>query len=301
MNRRRAVVEVTVATAFWGYGFIATRYVLEAARPFQAMVWRFALATAAAIGFAALLGETRRKKAWQLFRTDLRLAFFPGVFLASTISLQALGLELTSVANNSFLTCLYIVFVPVLQAVLHRHRVGMSLWFCVALALVGAALMCGVGLGGLSALNVGDLYTIACAMAAAFHILWIDRIATKTGHAFWFNVAQAFWAGVLLLPFALIHEGGLGDGRLWTQPRAVGGLLFLALASTLVAFMLQIRSQRVLKPAVASMLFLLEGPFATVFAWWWLGESASPTQLGGAGLVLLACALSVGLPQKASR
>ena len=155
--------------------------------------------------------------------------------------------------------------------------------------------MCGVGAAGLSSLNRGDLMTILCAVTCSFHIVWVDRYVTRIEHAFWFNVAQSFWAGVCLIPFAYMFEGGLSASGLWTEPRALGGMIFLATASTLLAFMLQIRSQRVLPPALASMLFLMEGPFATVFAFLLLGETTSPTQMGGAALVLTACALVVRL------
>jgi drug/metabolite transporter (DMT)-like permease len=66
---------------------------------------------------------------------------------------------------------------------------------------------------------------------------------------------------------------------------AIIGLLSLTFGSTLIAFALQVRAQRVLSPSIASLIFLLESPFALIFAIYFLNESMTDLQATGALLI----------------
>ena len=52
----------------------------------------------------------------------------------------------------------------------------------------------------LEGLNIGDLWTIACAFIAAAHIIYIGRVSPSIGNAFRFNNFQSIWCLFLLLP-----------------------------------------------------------------------------------------------------
>ena len=64
------------------------------------------------------------------------------------------------------------------------------------------------------------------------------------------------------------------------------GLLMLGIGSTLIAFYLQIKAQKVLSSTVSSLFFLLESPFALLFAFFLLGESLNMKQGIGALLII---------------
>ena len=75
--------------------------------------------------------------------------------------------------------------------------------------------------------------------------------------------------------------------------QAIVGILSLGIASSVIAFYLQIRSQKVLSDATASMLFLLESPFAAVFGFLILKEQLRPVQIGGAVIIMLASVMQI--------
>jgi drug/metabolite transporter (DMT)-like permease len=60
-----------------------------------------------------------------------------------------------------------------------------------------------------------------------------------------------------------------------------------------LAFLIQIRTQKILEPTTASMLFLLEGIFALVFGVIFYSEILRPVQFVGVALILVGAALQV--------
>ncbi|RYZ80994.1 MAG: EamA family transporter [Proteobacteria bacterium] len=117
------------------------------------------------------------------------------------------------------------------------------------------------------------------------HIIYIGRITKKLKDPFRVNNFQSLWALVAIMPFVIssdtIQWGPLSAKALW-------GLLILAGACSVLAFFIQVRSQRVLSDSTASMLFLLESPYAFFFAYLLMGDRLSVAQGIGGVLIVLA-------------
>lgn len=284
----KPLIELLVAAIFWGFGFIAAIWSLEKMSPGALVFYRFMGAFLVGSFILFLMG-----KKFPQFLIELRLAIVPGLFMAATLVIQNLGLKLTTATNSAFITSLYVVWVPLLAAVIIKSKVKKSQWLFVALALLGTALMIKTDFvfkdaGPLFA--PGDLITLICSLFAAGHILTIDKVAVKSKDHFAFNVAQCAVSGVAALTlFPLESNWSLH----FTGFKPWFGLFALALGSSLIAFWLQIRAQKKLNPTVASILFLLESPFSAFFAFWLLQESMNLQQFTGAGLIMLAGILSI--------
>ncbi|CAB4687499.1 MAG: hypothetical protein EBU43_07300 [Actinobacteria bacterium] len=63
-------------------------------------------------------------------------------------------------------------------------------------------------------------------------------------------------------------------------------ILFIVLLGTIAPFLLTIGALRYTSPARVGLIGTLEPVLAGAFAWWWLGESLSLVQIGGAVVVL---------------
>jgi drug/metabolite transporter (DMT)-like permease len=260
--------------------------------------------------------KIRRRDLW----TQVGLAAWPGFLVAGTVMLQTWGLQYTTATKSGFLTCLYVLIVPLLEAVTGRQKLQLRTLICAALALIGVGFMTGLdqalGFSQPAAnispellakmrLNWGDVLTLGCALAASGHIIAVGRSVEKarqlTGQeldSFRFNVHQSIWAGLPLLALTLpifgVNVSPLGDqAHAWPLASAwaagwkpIAGLLMLAIGSTLIAFALQVRAQKSLNPSLASLIFLLESPFAAIFAFWLLGETLGGPQLFGAALIM---------------
>lgn len=290
--KTRAIIELLIATATWGFGFLATRWALESWGPVGMGAWRFGLA--AIIGAVWIWTLSLRRgsdtRAWdELKSLELwKISFLPGIFLAGTLGLQTAGLQYTSITNSSFLTVLYVPMMPILQWAIFKVRATPRQLACVALGLVGTVLL--TQFRGFASFNVGDALTIACAFMAAGHIITVGIASQRLCSALAFNLGQSGLASVMsfvLLPL-------FGEAYLPSEitHQAFWGMAFLILMSSLVAFTLQAKAQRDLDPTTASLIFLLEGPFASGFAFLILGEKISAAQWLGAGVIFVSAAIA---------
>lgn len=282
-----AVLELTFAGILWGFGFVATIWVLQFLDPAMLLLARFG--GAFVVGLLIVL---LRKKSWSDLRADLRLSFVPAVMLWITLLLQVTGLLTTSATNSSFITTLYVIIVPILQSWRGREKLTLFHWANVALALFGTLLI--VNIHEFEKFHVGDALTFVCAIAAAIHILIIDDRASRVKNDFQFNVFQSGWLAafcLVLIPFGKTANFAGMNSLAWI------GLGCLAFGSSLIAFFLQVKAQRSLSASVASVLFLLESPFACLLAFIFLKERLQWLQWIGAGLILFAC-LAVSLKSK---
>lgn len=296
ITRSRAVVELALAGMVWGLGFIATVWSLQVAGPLAITGWRFLIAGAAGAFYSRNFFFSGNALAY------FRAAWLPGLLIAATLLFQTWGLSYTTATKSAFLTCLYVLIVPMLEPFFGGRRPSLKLFLCSIGAIGGVALMCGLmdgrELSEKARLNFGDILTVACAVAASLHIIVIGNVHKKLGsqfNGFDFNTAQSFGAGLPTFIVALLVEPGtvrmpitmLKSGLDGTGLPALG-FLSLTFGSTLIGFALQVRAQRVLLPSTASLLFLLESPFAALFAYIFLGEIMAPLQMFG-GAVILAC------------
>jgi drug/metabolite transporter (DMT)-like permease len=295
MDRERftAVIELVIAGALWGFGFIAATWALDGMGPLAITGWRFVIAVI--VGGAIILA---RKE----LREDLNMRSFiaasaPGLFISLSLITQTWGLRFTTATKSGFITILYVLIVPVLERLWLGRRVPKFHVVYVLGALIGVALICdlpsAVFGGGSQAerdvLNFGDALTLLCAVFAALQIIWYGMIQDKIGSSFVFNLYQSFWAGVLPLAASFVFE----PMPTFPKPTVGIGLAMLALGSTLIAFALQIRAQKKISPSLASLLFLLESPFAGFFAILFLNEKLTTMTATGAAIILLSLASSV--------
>lgn len=282
LTQRQAVLELIGAGGLWGFGFIATVWTLGSFEPIWSVVVRFVLV--AAVGVPLILRPTYKNvRGWD----QAKIAFGAGMFMSLTMILQTWGLKYTTATKSSFITVTYVLMVPVIERIFFRTSVRPSLFFFALLGLFGTALIC--EFNPLDPLvnnwNWGDLMTLGCALAGAGQIISLGIVSQKIQSSFVVNIYQCLWAMLLPLPLAPFMGGPFSLDGLTTK--AAVGLVYVVMGSTLVAFMLQVRAQRVLSPSLASLLFLLESPFAALFAAIFLGEHLSGLQWTGALVIML--------------
>ena len=281
----QAVWELILASSIWGFGFICTRWALDFAGPFWLNAIRFHLAFWPLLPILFLIPRFRTHASWEQFR----LAFFPGIFLSSAILLQTAGLPYTTVTKSGFITVLYIVFVPLFEHLFLKSKIHFLHYCLVGIALLGSALICEFT-GGVW--NRGDVLTLGCAIVASIQIIWLENYADRIQSPFVFNLFQSFWAGLLPLGLAPFFEV---LPQFPMPQHALAGFIMLAFGSSMFAFMIQVRTQKVLSSSMVSMLFLLESPFAAFFAYFIFREQMSFQQWLGAGLILLSAAATVAV------
>ncbi len=270
------------ATAIWGYGFIATRWTLEGLDPYWSNSLRFGLA--GILSLPILL----YKKSFTRKNNILKKSFISSLFLLGILLFQTIGLSITTVAKSGFITTLYTLFIPITTMLIFKKQYRPSFWFLILMALMGMALMCNLELKDL---NRGDGFTLICAFSAAFHIIYIGRVASSIESAIEFNFLQNFFVGVISLPIALICSGPFDIMTALSTGKVIQGLLYLSVISSMISFTAQVTAQKKIPDHIAGLVFLMESPFAAVFGFLILGEVLNVMNLFGAGLIILSVLL----------
>lgn len=302
MTETMGVLELTIAAAFWGFGFIGAMWALESMGPLTITGWRFTVTALVSAGIAFAIPSLRKDLTWD----QAKLAFFPGVLLSLTLLIQTWGLRYTTATKSGFLTTLYVLFVPLLESWWLKRTTPRYHWVFVIAALIGVALICDLpsAIHGIVSdvvvssdlhererWNIGDWATLLVALLSALQIFWFALIHERIRSSFTFNAWQALWAGIFPLALAILFEDALAPFAATSQ--ALRGLFALTFGSTLIAFALQVRAQKSISPSLASLLYLLESPFAVVFAFFLLDERFTTLTGSGAALILAALGASV--------
>ncbi len=273
------------AALCWGLGFYAQRLSLTTLPPLWATSARFVLAVPLALVVLVLRRRAGGKTPW-------RAGILCGVVVAVAFALQTIAMLHTPISRVALITGLYGVLTPLLQPLFGLRRPTALQLVAVIVACAGTTLLCGV-LSDASAQtappNVGDALTLVMAVVSAFYVLFLARLGTSADpHAL--NAVQVLAMSAASLVFAPLFEGWPArapDTATWLS---VG---YLAIASTFLAFLLQMLGQRHVSPSTAAVLMLLETPIGVGAAVVLLDERMGPAQWIGAVLAISAVLIAI--------
>lgn len=278
MTRVQANLLLLLAAAIWGGGFVAQSTAMKAIGPFWFIGLRFAVATVAVLPFVLL---EKRKASVATSKRHLWLYLLIGLSLFGGASTQQVGLQTTTVTNSSFITGLYVVFVPLIAVLFLRRPPHWIIWPSALMAVAGIYLLSG---GHLSALTTGDGLTVVCAMFWAVQITLAGVIVSQTNRPLTLAAAQfAVTAICALLVAALVEPIDMS-----AITSAGPEILYVGLFSSGVAFVLQIIAQRYTTSSQAAIFLSSEALFGSSLAALILGETISPLGYVGCGLMFTA-------------
>lgn len=275
--RRFAAEGALVSAAFlFGVTFPLVHDALDDVTPFAYLVARFAIAILVLAPFAIAIARRRHDDR----RVLVRVGIVAGVLLFGGYATQTVGLQYTSPATSAFVTGLYVMFTPMVEALVRRAWPPRP--------VVGSALLATVGLYLLTGADVhlgrGELLTLACAVSFAIWIVYQGRYAARL-HPIPFTTLQMCTLVVIGVP-AMARQG-VGDltGLAWFA------IAFTGIACSAVALSLQLWGQKRIPPTRAALILLSEPVFAGV-ASFLDGERLGAVEWLGAAVILAAIAWS---------
>lgn len=217
-------------------------------------------------------------------KTELLGGTVCGAFLFIASALQQAGLADTDAGKTSFITALYVVIVPI-YALLIGRKPPMNACIGICIAVVGFYLLC---IKDDFTIAPSDLLVFACAFAFALQIMTVDKLLPSCDGVR-LSLVQFTAVTVFSLISALIFElPFVFSGILSVLPQ----ILYLGIASSGIAYTLQIVGQKNTDPAVASILLSLESVFGAVFSAMFLHERMSIKEYTGCAVVLIAVMIS---------
>jgi drug/metabolite transporter (DMT)-like permease len=256
-------------TAVWGGTFVMVKNAVSLMPIASFLGYRFLLATIILLPFAG-------RAHWRGVRAGLPI----GAALGLAFIVQTVGLRLTLASDTGLITGLSVVFVPLIEWIVLRVRVGRPTVVALAIAVVGLVLL----VGGLPRqLAIGDVIVGVGAVGFAIQIILLSR--RSPGHdTLSLTLGLTIGAAAVFVAAALTPMGG---GLAFPPAPVWPALIVTATLATSLGFFVQSWAQQKLAATPAAIVLLTEPAWAVFFGVVFSGNPFPPARLLGAALLFL--------------
>jgi drug/metabolite transporter (DMT)-like permease len=268
--RSRAIAMLLLATPCWAISFpVMKALALEQANLLPgAGTWFFtALGVTIRFGSAGLLLLPVLIFLRQSFsRRELEQGIVLALFGGGGIIFQMDGVAYTAASTSAFLTQAYCVFIPCWVVLMNRRRPSLKIILCVALVLLGTAVLADVNLHSFK-LGRGELETLIASLFFTAQILTLERPRYAASRPLQFSIAMFLAMAFFSLPLlAATAPNFAACVRAYSTPAACGYMALLVTICTLAGYMIMNRWQRQVTATEAGLIYCLEPVFASGFA-----------------------------------
>ena len=241
----------------WGSSLVVVKSSAELIQPNLLIASRFSLA-------CIVLSIIFFKKFKKLDRDSLISGAIIGACLFAAYWLQTLGVTLAMPGKSAFLSSIYCVLVPFVFWMIGGKRPAPHNLIAAFLCVTGILLSSVTS--GFSILP-GDLLALSSGLFFAVHIAAVGKYGDGKDPVLITILQFGFCAA-----FAWIATFTLEGFHPQWHPSATGGVLYLALACTALALLLQNIGQKYADPSSASILMSTESIFGVIFSVVFMGE-----------------------------
>ena len=285
----KAHLLLVLMTLIWGSTFVLIKAALADSSPLVLNAVRMSLA-------AVLLAFWYRRDLTRMTRPALYMGSVVGIFLYLGYAFQTSGLKLTTPSKSAFLTGVSTVLVPLIMLALWRTRIHAWRAVGIALALTGLFLMTvpagRQNLVDFANVNRGDVLSFFCAIAFAFHIVFIGRASRR----FPFEQIAVLQISVAALLMAL-SAPFLEQPHFRPTGTVITCVLVTGILGTALAFTVQAWAQQFTPATHAALIFTLEPVFAWLTSFIYMKERLGLRAGTGALLILAGVLVSELLGQ----
>jgi drug/metabolite transporter (DMT)-like permease len=196
---------------------------------------------------------------------------------------------MTTVAKTGFITGLYVVFTPLLAALVLRKVVNRWQWISVALATCGLALLSYNGVH----ISIGDFLVFLSALTFGAHIVALGEWSS-TMDVYALTIVQLGTCAVIttLASFKSGFHMPPDHGVWWA-------IIYTAVFATAIAFIFQTWAQSFMPATTVAVVLTMEVVFAAWFSVWFGHETMTTKVLIG-GLMVVAAMYLIILTEKSN-
>lgn len=286
MNKRR-LIPLFTAFVLWGSQYVISKAALRTIPPVTLLALRYL------VSIPALFIVLRLRKAMKpVDRRDWPILFaigFTGYF--ASFCLQMLGINRLTGSLSSLLGAMNPIFIPILAAIFLHERITPAKIACVALSMLGVAVIVGVG-------GTADAAGVLLMLASVF--LWssasiiIRRISGRYA-----PMQIALTAILCALPFtgawSLVE---LQSAACSFPPESLLAVLYMGIFGTAVTHSLWNYSLRAMDASFCSMFYPMQPLVSAILGVLFLHEAITPGFILGA---LMICGGIVAAVKSAQR
>ncbi|AIZ57252.1 EamA-like transporter family protein [Candidatus Methanoplasma termitum] len=198
----------------------------------------------------------------KISRDEWRYGALVGAIIFLAFGLQTVGLLYTTPAKSGLLTVLYVLFVPIIIALIQKKISWLSVLFAL-IGFMGVLIMSGIT-GGDASMNIGDVLTIICAVMFAMQFVALEKYSPRL-NAVNFTLVQMITAAAIGIAVSLVFENGqynnMGLIGSWL------GLVFMGFIVTGLGFYVQTAAQKKIPSTTIAIMCCTESVFAVIFSW----------------------------------
>lgn len=261
-----------LTTFFWGGSFLFNKLGLREIPPAHFVLIRFSLASLIMLALCA-------KRLTGLNLDTIRRGAIVGFALGMTNLTFVYGISGTSISRAGILNNMFVLFIPLLCALLWRDKVGRANMAGIGLAVAGIGLLASGGAG----FNKGDLISTICAGFIAVHIITVSKVL-RNEDVYLVSLVQfvtvTLMSGIAAL-VTTVPDYSIGSTGAFS-------LVYCAIFPTVLCFTLQNRYQRYTTPTRAGLVYTLDPVWSLLAGFIVLGERLEAREWIGCALIFLA-------------
>lgn len=297
----RAYILMTLVVAVWGSTFVLIKSALSDFTPAAFNLIRMTL--------AFVLLAVAYHRSWRTIRrSQIAAGALVGLCLAAGYQFQTIGLVRTTPSKSAFITGLVVVLVPLFSAVPVLRPPGArpprwNAFLGAAIAFVGIVLITAPPAAGttgsaagflpdFSSINLGDVLTLGCSIAFAFHCIALGHTSPRIPFQPLAILQVGFCAVFMAVSLPVIERP-----HVHVTARLVFALVVAAALATAAAFSIQSWAQSILPTTPMALILALEPVFAWITSFAVTGERLGMVAATGAMLILAGIALTELIPQ----
>ena len=266
---------LVAVAAVWGTTFVMVSDAIARYPMYGFLAWRFAVASVAfVIFFPSVLKR--------LDTINVRTGVIAGLVLSAGYIFQTWGLDgatRTTPARAAFITGLYVVITPLLQAVVLRRVPRKATVLGATIALGGLWLLSGIG-SAHGGWVVGDTLIAVCALAYSVHMIVLGSTGEKHD-VIALTLVQLVTVTVVCTAISLLKE----RPALPTDASVIVAILVCGVLASALAFVIQTWAQSKLPPSRVALILVLEPAFGGLFGWSVAGVWPLREVLGAAAML----------------
>jgi drug/metabolite transporter (DMT)-like permease len=294
MNRKLlGALSGLIAASIWGGMYVVSDAVLDVVPPATLVLMRYLVAVPVLlIAFVVVRDRGVAKRDWGLVALTSLVGF--GVSLLA----QFAGTKLSTAASGALITSATPAFIVVFAWLILREAAGARQWIGLALATIGVLI---ISLLGNQSATVeatdpllGNLFLIAAAVTWALYSV-LAKSLTKKYSALAVTLLVTAIGIPIVAPVAAIELRTQTIGTL--TPSIIGGILYIGIGSTAIAFFLWNKSFELLDAASASLFFFAQPIVGVLLSAIFRGQQLDVSFFIGGALILIGALLGMLSPR----
>jgi len=275
MKKYSAESILIFVTLIWGATFAIIKVALTNVSPLVFVTIRFSFATILLLPFFL-------KKVKNISRIAVLSGLLLGVMYFLGFATQTVGLQYTTATKSGFITGTFILFTPIFQYLFEKKIPGKATLAGVFFVLTGLILLSSQGNSILdifteigSGFNVGDFFTLLCAIFYGMYIVYLDIISKKYDYMLLVFLQISSTAVLGIISVVVLNLSGLENFKFTYNNSLIFAFLYTSILATVVSTTIQTKYQKVITPTKAGIILSFEPIFSAAIAYYFIHEKIS--------------------------